>query len=290
VSRPGRSDRYNVGLGRYYDWLARFQLAAGRLAGASSYDTLTVHRLLSPPNPGIAPADVAHERLLAALQPLIAPHVVDAGCGFGGTIFYFHERAGGVYDGLTLSDRQRARAAREARRRGVSTMCRFHVQSYDRDLADLVPNGADLVLAIESLAHSPDPARTIANLAGVLRTGGALAIVDDVPVVDLPEDDPDFAAFRAGWCCPAIARQPSLVASLHAAGLTVERDEDWSSSVMLRDPVRLERLVRANQLGRRLLGLTPARVLMDALHGGLMLERLYRRGLIQYRLLIARRT
>ena len=48
-------------------------------------------------------------------------------------------------------------------------------------------------------------------------------------------------------------------------------------------------LVRVNRLAAAVLRPTPARVLLDSLHGDLMLERLYRREVMQYRLIIAER-
>lgn len=276
-------------LGYYYDWLSRFQSLVTRIGHKGGFDSLTVHRLLSPDRAGVAPADVVHERILSAIGPLSNPRVVDAGCGVGGTVFYLHARVGGQYDGLTLSEIQRARAAREAERRGLSGSCRFHVRDYDADLLDLAADGADLVVAIESLAHAKSPARSIANLARAIRPGGRLAIVDDVPRDELAMADPDFVAFRSGWACSGIAGDRTLADALDAARLSMEHDEDLTPLVPLRDRGELERLTRANRRWRRMLVAPPARKLIDALYGGLMLERLYQRRAVRYRFVIARR-
>ena len=146
---------------------------------------------------------------------MIAPHVIDAGCGSGGTIFFLKSRLGGEYDGLTLSPVQRGRATREARRRNQAASCRFHLRSYDSDLSDIARGGVDLIVAIESLAHSHDASRTIGNLARALAVGGRLVVVDDVPGEALADDDADFAAFREGWHCGALARWSTLADALH---------------------------------------------------------------------------
>ena len=197
---------------------------------------------------------------------------------------------GGQYDGLTLSPTQRAHAEREARRRNVAAACRFHLRSYDDDLRVIVPEGADLVVAIESLAHATHPARSIANLAGALRPGGRLVVVDDVPDDDLVESDGDFAGFRNGWRCPAIARHATILAALADAGLAAQRDENLTPLVSRRDPQEIERLIASNRRWRSWAGWTGAGELIDSLYGGLMLERLYQRGLMHYRLIAARRT
>jgi cyclopropane fatty-acyl-phospholipid synthase-like methyltransferase len=279
----------NGRLATYYDWLSRYQRLAARLRKGGGYESLTVHRLMSEGGNGNSGGHVLHDRLLHALPPLARPRVVDAGCGFGGTVFFLHAQLGGEYDGLTLSSVQHARAEAESRRRGLTSVCRFHVRSYDDDLTGIAPEGVDLVVAIESIAHAARPARTIAGWARTLRPNGVIAIVDDMPIDSLAPGDRDFEAFRRGWLCPAIAGRSALVASLRAADLDVARDENWSLSFPRRNEDELERLVQINRKCRRLCGATALGVLLDSLHGGLMLERLYRRGLMEYRFLLARK-
>lgn len=276
-------------ISQYYDWLSRFHQFVQFIGHRGGFAPLTVHRLLESGREDVAPADVIHERILSAIGTLRSPRVVDAGCGMGGTILYLHARLGGEYDGLTLSRVQQARASREARRRGVSGVCRFHLRDYDLPLETLVPGGVDLVIAIESLAHSKDPRRTIANLSAALRSGGRLLIVDDVPRDVIATDDVDFAAFKTGWACERIATETALTTAMEHAGLTIERDEDLTPLVKKRDPAELERLIKSNRRWRSVIGANRAGALVDSLHGGLMLERLYHRSLVRYRLIAARR-
>ena len=276
-------------LARYYDWLGRFQRAARWVSGSGDH-TLTVHRKLRSERPDVASHHVVHERLLDALAGLGAPRVIDAGCGLGGTTFYLHARVGGRYDGITLSPTQRERAEGEARRRGVADACRFHIRSYDDDLTDLAPEGVDLIVAIESLAHSPDPAGTVANLARALRPGGSLAIADDVPADEVPDDDADLAGFREGWHALRLARAATLEASFLAAGLQVMHDEDLTPLVLLRNPAARERRARLSGGLLRVLRGSAGGQLLGALHGGMLLERLYARGAMRYKLLVAHKA
>jgi len=108
-----------VSLGRYYDWLGRFQRIA-RWVSRSDDHILTVHRKLRSESPDVSPHHVVHERLLDALGPLHDPHVIDAGCGLGGTSFYLHGRIGGRYDGITLSPSQHERPRSRSRGTGRS--------------------------------------------------------------------------------------------------------------------------------------------------------------------------
>jgi SAM-dependent methyltransferase len=172
----------------------------------------------------------------------------------------------------------------------VADACRFHIRSYDDDLTDLAPGGVDLIVAIESLAHSPAPANTVANLARALRPGGHLAIVDDVPADDLPDTDPDLHGFKQGWHAHALARAATLERALRDAGLQVIRDDDLTPLVLLRDPPGRERRTRISGALRRALGRTSAGQLIESLHGGMLLERLYTRGAMRYRMLLAQRA
>jgi SAM-dependent methyltransferase len=281
-----------VSIDRYYGWLAWFQDLATRVGHPSGHDQLTVHRRLrscaGPPS-----GAVVHATLLEALRaagPSASPRALDAGCGLGGTTFFLQAALGGDYHGLTLSAVQCDRATDEARRRGLAGRCRFHVRNYDDDLTDLLPGGADLVVAIESLAHAADPARTVAQWGRLLARGGLLAIVDDMPVAGLSDDDTDGQAFRRGWLCPRVASADQLRAALAAAGLLLRADRDLTPFVPLRAPASLALRHRLSRAVLPLARLTRAGVLLDALHGGLALERLYRRGLMEYRLIVAGRT
>ena len=284
-----------MSVARYYAWLSWFQDLARGVSHDTGQRTFTVHRQLVADD-GTRSGDVLHQRLLAALRATAdattpdALDVLDAGCGLGGTVLFLHARLGGRYTGITLSGTQAARASAETVRRGVAEACRFVVRDYDADLRDLLPDGVDLVIAIESLAHAPDPAATIARLAARLRPGGRLLLVDDVPVDALAHDDPDFAGFRAGWLCPAIARESALTAAINAAELTVCHDDDLTPRVTARGAAALTALTAASRAATVLLRPTPAGVLMGALHGGLRLEHLYRRRLVHYRLIVARRA
>lgn len=282
-----------MSIARYYAWLSRFQDAARGVAHDTGQETLTVHRHLRADD-GTVSGDVLHARVLDAVRATAgaagaAIVVLDAGCGLGGTTFYLQARLGGRYTGITLSGTQCTRATAEAARRGLTDVCLFAVRDYDADLTDLVPAGVDLIVAIESLAHAPDPAATIGRLATRLKPGGRLLLVDDVPRDTLAADDPDFAGFRAGWLCPAVATDATLTVAFARAGLVVCHDEDLTPRVPARRAATLAALLTAARAASAVLAPTPAGVLTGALLGGLRLERLYARRVVRYRLVVVRR-
>jgi cyclopropane fatty-acyl-phospholipid synthase-like methyltransferase len=275
----------------YYDWLSRYVQLANWLAYRDRFAGFTMHKRLSTP-PGTederrrtAGLEHVNNRLLEAAHLPSNPRVLDAGCGFGGTIFHWHSRLGGSYDGLTLSRVQLRVARREARRRGIDADCRFHLQSYDAPIAGTY----DAVVAIESLIHSRDLNTTIPNLAKSLRPGGLMVLLDDMAKVNLDSEAPDEArALRIHWGCARYAMQEDYKKALNSAGMNVIHEEDLTSQVQPRNAAVLDRLEATYNRLYKVMRLTSARTVLSAYIGGLALERLYLKEEVCYRLIVAR--
>ena len=271
----------------FYDWLSRYVQVANWLAYRDRFAGLTMHKTLAAPDDDSKAAGLSYvnERLLHLVAPRAGDRILDAGCGFGGTIFHWQARAGGTYDGLTLSRVQLDVARREAQRRALGDVCRFHLRSYDQP----VDANYDVVVAVESLIHSPDLAGTVANLRRGLRPGGTLAILDDMAEGDLDDVRPAEAELlRRHWGC---ATYPTAGAYRHAivqAGLVVVHEEDLSPMMRPRSREVLDSLHTRYTRLHRLLPVTPVRTVVSAYLGGIALERLHGSGDVHYRLLLAR--
>ncbi len=270
---------------RYYDGLTRYTAIAARL-GLGSAEPLTMHRRLVAAD-GRPSGERLHDLLFAEIGDPAGRTLLDAGCGVGGTLIAWTEK-GGSGQGLTLSPVQRDRAVAAIARRGLEARCRVHCASYDSDLhALLAGDRFDAVIAIESLVHSSDPARTIANLAAMVAPGGRLAVIDDMPHPALPADDPDLRVFRRYWHAPGAVPAATLRAAIESTGLRVAADRDLTADIERRPPGRIERLARLNRIARFVAPIGAARRVLDAHFGGLVLERLYARGVMEYRLIVA---
>ena len=282
------------GIAAYYDNLSRFLDVArwfGRSGGAPKEAT---HRFLAAGEAengtGTSP-----ERLdLLLLDAAIAeglpsrPRVLDAGCGLGGTIFRWQERIGGTYHGLTLSPEQVRRASEHAALRGVTQCCRFHLRNYhDPAIHDLGPS--DAVIAIESLAHSPDPVAAVSNLAAALGPGGLMMIVDDMPEENTTTSiaEPALAAFKTHWQCPVLLGRSEYQAAINAAGLALRHEEDLTPRLRPRSLMWLRVLIVIFHLLRRLAPTRGLRSAFGAMLGGFYLEALYRKKVMRYRVLVA---
>lgn len=273
-------------LSRYYDRLAAWSAVAGLVGYGGGRDALTVHRALADPRAAGRPTTRRiHDLLRAHLPPSRPLAVLDAGCGYGGTMIDLASGVDGRFHGLTLSARQAAIGTREARRRGLADRVALTCRSYDAP-----PDGPfDAVIAIESLAHSADPARSLSALASVLRPGGRFLIVDDMPEA-AALGSADLATFMRGWRCPALWSRESYAAAFARLGLSLVAERDLTAELRPRGEATLRRLEGLNRFAHRAIAVPGWRMVMDSHHGGLALERLYRQGLMRYRLLVGERS
>lgn len=272
----------------YYDWLSRYVQLSNWLAYGDRFAAFTMHkRLAAPAGAGrTAGLEYVNDHLLEAAELPEEPRVLDAGCGFGGTILRWHERRGGRYDGLTLSRVQARVARREARRRGIDEACRFHVKSYDAELT----GEYDAVVAIESLIHSPDLGHTISNLASVLAPGGRLVVLDDMASGEMERDHPREAELlRDHWGCARYPGERDYRDAIAGAGLRVVHEDDLTHLALPREDAVLDRLEKRYSALHRSIPLRPVRTIVSAYLGGIGLERLHGTGYVRYRLLVARR-
>jgi SAM-dependent methyltransferase len=270
-------------LGGYYDRLARWTASAHRFGYGGGHDRLTVHRALADPRAGGRPTVTRlHDVLLAALIAPPSGHVLDAGCGLGGTMLDLAGRCSARFTGVTLSERQAAVGRAAAAKAGLAARIAIEVGSYDSP-----PQGPfDLAIAIESLAHSPRPETSINAMAARLTAGGRLAIVDDMPE-PRARGTRDLAWFQSGWQVPALAGAAELKAMIARRGLAIVADRDLTDELRPRTLARIAQLEKLNRVLRRFAPSAGLRELLDSYRGGLALERLYRFGLMRYRLIVA---
>jgi len=272
--------------GTYYDRLSRWTAVARLLGYGGGRETLTVHRALADPVAGGKPTPTRlHDVLVESLPPLTAPRVLDAGCGLGGTLLHLASRLGGTLTGLTLSEHQAQIGRAAAARAGLQDRIDIQVRSYDAP----PEQHFDLIVAIESLAHSPDPETSVRALASRLAPGGIMAIVDDKPEAGALGTR-DLELFKSGWRLPVLWDSDRYQQALQAHGLKPIANHDLTPHVRPRTLRQIRHLEVLNRIAHRLVPSEGFRAMLDSYHGGLALERLYRRALMKYRLLIAQRV
>ncbi|HEV7266907.1 MAG TPA: methyltransferase domain-containing protein [Falsiroseomonas sp.] len=282
---PKAAARQAKRVARYYRWLDGLSWFQER-RGEAGHGALPVHRALADPAGGAPSPFVIHRLMLEGLDLPPAPRVLDAGCGYGATMLDLAPRLGGDWTGLTLSPLQAARGMAEVAARGLTGRVRIEVRSYDAPLA----RQYDLAYGIESLIHSADPARTVANLAAALAPGGHLVIVDDMPEARMPaEAAARMDRFRRFWRCPVAPAREGWIAACAAAGLELVAERDLNPLLQVRGMEELAPRLAALERRARLPRLLGLGLRLEAEIGGLLLETLQTESFVRYRVLAARK-
>jgi cyclopropane fatty-acyl-phospholipid synthase-like methyltransferase len=253
---------------RYYDRNTNLFLTLG-----GSKRAATIHRALWAPGllSRAEALDTSHnllaEQARLAAQTGTALHVLDLGCGVGGSLFSLAEKlspdlsGSGAWrgTGVTISPIQVDLARSEAGRRGFGSEFTF-LESDFLALPPLAP--VDLAYSIEAFGLTSDPAAYFDSVSRVLRPGGRLVLIDDflqpragATATLNPHEQHEIAQFRAGW---------------HAAGLdtvTAARDRAAKAGLRLVESPELTSWVRVNTWRDRMVALAVVLGRLLHLHG-----------------------
>lgn len=215
-------------------------------------------------------------------------HVLDAGCGVGGTLLALADNLPGRLRGvgISISGSQVRRARQRARAAGDESACMFLEASY----LDVPCRAAfDAAIMVESLIHSPDPRRTIAQLAAALRPGGVLLICDDfltLQQAETAESRRSLTVFRRGWLAHGLHSTEDIQALASESGLQLIERRDFTPQLRLR---RFPAPITNGLL--RLSAVVPASwAVTQGLFGGLALQHCLANGTIGYHWLMFRKT
>jgi SAM-dependent methyltransferase len=190
----------------------------------------------------VADFSLASERLcglvMAGAQLADGRRVLDAGCGFGGTVASLNGRWSDLeLVGVNLDGRQLERAAARVRPRSGN-----RIRWICADACALPPGlGAgewDAVLAVECIFHFPSRDAFFEQCSRLLRPGGRLALSDFVPAPPLAllrGNRPDFSAAPSGlggWVtstygpvdCSCSRQGYRQLAQRHGLKLVVDQD------------------------------------------------------------------
>jgi SAM-dependent methyltransferase len=281
------SSTLSADLSRYYDVMHLWTRFSRGFRTFSGHEANSIHRWLIDADTGEFSPKTIHKVILAmgvgAGEPVEA---LDAGCGYGGTVFALHEALGGRWHGVTISRRQMAVGRKLAGERNLGPAVSFALGSYDEPQ----PRSYNLILGIESLIHSVDPARTIGNLAQALRPGGTFIVVDDMPVAEFPSHRlGDLVRLKTLWRCPVMPSAEQWRAHLAAAGCDLVEVRDLSHLMRPRSEPEITQAIKEVDARRRWRDRLGLRRIGEAEIGGLILESLHRSGGVAYQLIRARK-
>jgi tocopherol O-methyltransferase len=165
----------------------------------------------------------------AEVQP--GDHVLDAGCGIGGSAIWLAREFGVRVVGITLVPSEVERGCRYARQRGVADLVRLERQDMARTA--FPDSSFDVIWAIESVCYVPDKRDFLAEARRLLKPGGRLVVADGFrprrPFS--PADEQLLHSMLAGWAVPDLATPEEFTEVARQVGIAHGRFEDVITNI-----------------------------------------------------------
>lgn len=224
------------------------------------------------------------EELLVWGQVQSPQHILDVGCGIGGSSLHLAQKYQAQVTGITLSPVQASRAQVRAQTAGLAAQTEFKVaNALQMPFADAA---FDLVWSLESGEHMPDKAQFLQECCRVLKPGGVLLVATwchrpTPPALSWHEQRLLDDIYKV-YYLPYVISLPDYADIAQALPLTDLQTADWSEAVA---PFWDEVITSALN-PQVILGIFKAG--LQTLQGALALSfmsRGYRQGLIRYGLL-----
>lgn len=238
------------------------------------------------------------EELLRWAEIQSPQHILDVGCGIGGSTLYLAQKFNAYATGITLSPVQADRAKARARSADIPVFASpqpiitppaAQFQVADALAMPFADESFDFVWSLESGEHMPDKTRFLQECCRVLKPGGRLLFVTwcHRPIEQQPltaEEQQLLQDIYRVYCLPYVISLPEYEAIARSLPLTDLRTADWSTAVApFWDVVVDSALNPLAILGVLLSGWT---TIQAALSLGLM-QRGYKTGLVRFGLLCA---
>ncbi|MDP2141178.1 MAG: methyltransferase domain-containing protein [Gammaproteobacteria bacterium] len=177
-----------------------------------------------------------------ALRPMLgnepsAIHLLDLGCGVGGTATWLAQTLGIRITGVTLSIEQVQLAKARAQQLGLSAQVNFVLGDFSTPL-HLPP--AHAACAIESFVHAENAKTFFEMVARHIQPGGRLIICDDF--LNPPHNSRALwwiKRFTQGWHINNLLTTHSAIALAEASGFRLVEKRDLSPWVQSFNPLLL---------------------------------------------------
>ncbi len=261
------------------------------LMSKEGLERLSIHRGLWGPDTrtDAESLDLAKRTLVQGCRLGPGRHVLDAGCGVGGTAIFLAEAHGVRVTGLTNCGQQVAVATQKARARGVGHLVEFrHGDFMELPFADAT---FDIVLNHESLCYAVDKLAYLQGVYRVLKPGGRWQSLDAELAnrnEPLPErHDALLAALEWNWRLPPYRSWRDVLSMVEEAGFTAIEEQDLTSEALPSTDRLRQRYLLFSFLNPQIRDVNPA--FQEAMDGSVCFAQGLSEGLFKYRLISATR-
>ncbi len=158
-------------------------------------------------------------------------HVLDAGCGVGGSAVFLTKQYGCHVTGITLSSQQVQHAMHYAAQHNVQDLTTFLVADFTK--IPYPDASFDVIWAIESVCHAENKKDFLQEAYRVLKKGGRLILADGFQA-KYPLTKRETALMKrsfSGWGVEALERDTLFHASLKGLNFINIKEEDFTSAV-----------------------------------------------------------
>ncbi len=155
---------------------------------------------------------------LAQIMP--DDHVLDAGCGIGGSSIWMAKHHQNPVTGITISKNQALQATRHAQRQGVENLVNFEVCDFCQ--TPFPDQNFNVIWGLESICHAVNKGDFLQEAFRLLKAGGRIVVCDGfITRRDFSDDEwQDIIICLDGWAVPNLCSRAEFHSLLEKAGFT----------------------------------------------------------------------